>query len=61
MVETPFTFESMGKQLVGIAHDPIQGNNTGVLMCHGFTEDKSENNRLFVETARVFGPRRILC
>lgn len=53
MVETPFTFNSLGNQLVGIAHFPSYRNNTSILMCHGFTGNKSENNRLFVETGRA--------
>jgi alpha-beta hydrolase superfamily lysophospholipase len=57
MAETPFTFISQGEQLVGMTHYADEWNGTTILMCHGFTEDKAESNRLFVEAAREFAQR----
>ena len=54
MNESQISFLSKDKQLIGMVHYPIIGNGNAVLMCHGFTSDKVENKRLFVETARAF-------
>ena len=54
MQEIPITFQSQGKQIVGIIHQPEKENDIAVIMCHGFTGDKTENKRLFVETGRAF-------
>ncbi|HDL18759.1 MAG TPA: alpha/beta fold hydrolase [Bacteroidetes bacterium] len=54
MIEKPVQFLSNGKQLVGMLHQPEKENKIVVVMCHGFTGDKTENKRLFVETARAF-------
>ncbi len=50
--EIPFTFKSEGHQLVGILH--TGDSKKLVILCHGFTGNKIENKRLFVETARAF-------
>jgi dienelactone hydrolase len=54
-METPVTFESAGQQVVGILHVPdhVSGPRPGVLFCHGFTGNKQETHRLFVQTARA--------
>jgi len=54
MKETPLTFSSQKKQLVGIAHYPKSENGFAVIMCHGFTGNKLEDKCLFVEAARAF-------
>lgn len=53
MIEKPVQFLSNGQQLVGMLHLPERESKTMVVMCHGFTGDKTENKRLFVETARA--------
>lgn len=54
MVERPIAFENQGEQLVGMLHIPEgEGRHPGVILCHGFTGNKSESHRLFVHTARV--------
>ncbi len=50
--ETPVVFQSEGHQLVGIKHH--SGQDKILIMCHGFTGNKIENKRLFVEAARAF-------
>jgi pimeloyl-ACP methyl ester carboxylesterase len=50
IVEVPLAFTSQGNQLIGILHQC--GSTKLVVMCHGFTSNKIENKRLFVETAR---------
>lgn len=50
--ETPVVLSSEGHQLVGIWHQG--GHPTLCILCHGFTSNKSEDRRLFVETARTF-------
>jgi uncharacterized protein len=52
VTETPIVFESEGSQLVGMLHSANAENI--VILCHGFTGNKSENKRLFVEAAREF-------
>ena len=51
-LEIPFYFQSQGKQLVGVHHK--MDSEKIVIMCHGFTGNKVENKRLFVEAARNF-------
>lgn len=55
MQETPYTFKSNGNQIVGMVHHPAgPEKRTALLMCHGFTGNKCEANRLFVDAARDF-------
>ncbi|MBC7187541.1 MAG: alpha/beta fold hydrolase [Calditrichaeota bacterium] len=54
MREYPVAFQSEGHQLVGILHMPAMHAGRGVIMCHGFTGNKVESRRLFVEAARAF-------
>jgi len=54
MIESPITILSQGEQLVGMVHQPQVGNGTAVILCHGYTGQKTENKRLFVEAARAF-------
>lgn len=49
--EKPLTFISEGNQLVGILHTAEQDKL--VILCHGFTGNKIENKRLFVEFSRA--------
>lgn len=53
--EIPITFQSQGAQLVGMHHNV--DTEKIVIMCHGFTSNKSESKRLFVEAARDFASR----
>lgn len=52
--EYPVTFKNKRQQqLVGILHLPGEGSSPPViLMAHGFTDDKTCDNRLFVKFAR---------
>ena len=50
--EVPVVITSEGHQLVGIHH--LGDSPRIVIMCHGFTGNKIENKRLFVEAARSF-------
>ena len=52
ITETPVVFQSEGNQLVGIHHQA--GHHKVVILCHGFTGNKIESKRLFVEAARTF-------
>ena len=52
--ETPIIFQSQGEQLVGILHTPEKQTKNLIIMCHGFTGNKVESRRLFVEAARTF-------
>jgi len=45
-------FQSMGKQIVGMHHK--SNDEKLIIMCHGFTGNKIENKRLYVEAARTF-------
>jgi pimeloyl-ACP methyl ester carboxylesterase len=59
IIETPITFQSEGNQLVGIHHqaetiDGAPAPTKIIILCHGFTGNKIENKRLFVEAARAF-------
>lgn len=53
MSETPVTFWSENALIVGMLHTPEQPSDTMVILCHGFTGNKQENKRLFVEAARA--------
>jgi len=57
--ETPITFQnSRGQKLYGVLHLPNSGMRTPiVIMAHGFTDDKTGDNRLFVKFAREIAPR----
>jgi dienelactone hydrolase len=51
--ERPITFRSAGEQVVGMLHLPEgKGPFPAVVFFHGFTGNKSEAHRLFVQTAR---------
>jgi pimeloyl-ACP methyl ester carboxylesterase len=52
--ETPIIFQSQNEQLVGILHTPPHETKNLIIMCHGFTGNKVESRRLFVEAARKF-------
>lgn len=51
--EKPFTFSSAGYELSAFIHIPFTGFSSMVLMLHGFTGNKVEANRLFVDIARA--------
>lgn len=54
--ETPVVFQNQGQQIVGMWHAPVESGADGfpvVVFCHGFTGNKSESQRIFVETART--------
>ncbi len=53
MLEIPTAFYSEGKQLVGIRHHPEKRTEKALILCHGYTGNKAENKRLFVEMARA--------
>ncbi len=54
MIEKPVTFKSERQQIVGMWHQPDgQGPFPAVLFLHGFTGNKAEAHRLFVQQARA--------
>jgi dipeptidyl aminopeptidase/acylaminoacyl peptidase len=54
MLEKPVTFNSERQQIVGIWHQPDgRGPFPTVLFLHGFTGNKAESHRLFVQQARA--------
>ena len=53
IIETPITFHSEGQQIIGIIHRPSKTTNKIIIMCHGFTGNKIESRRLFVDIARA--------
>ena len=53
-IEKPIVFHSEDEQIVGILHTPSKTTKNIVIMCHGFTGNKVESRRLFVEAARAF-------
>ena len=59
--ELPVTFNnSRGQKLCGVLHFPRGSVKTPiVIMVHGFTDDKTGDNRLFVKFAREIAPRGI--
>lgn len=55
MKETPVTFRSKNKQIVGILHLPNRKKSPVIIMCHGFTGSKiGTAYGLFVQAAREF-------
>lgn len=53
--ERPIVFQNQGMQLIGMLHEPAGGGKKpGVLFLHGFTGNKLESHRLFVNAARAF-------
>ncbi len=53
-METPVTFKSAGEQIVGVWHQPAgRGPFPAVLFLHGFTGNKAESHRIFVQQARA--------
>lgn len=59
--EIPVTFHnSRGQKLYGVLHLPRSKVRTPiVIIVHGFTDDKTGDNRLFVKFAREIAPRGI--
>ena len=54
MIEQPITFLSGGQQVVGMFHLPEgEGKFPAVLMLHGFTGNRTETRRIFVQVARA--------
>ena len=53
--EHPVVFMSNGAQLVGV-HHKVDSDKI-VIMCHGFTGNKVEDKRLYVESARDLASR----
>ncbi len=51
--EKPLTFPSAGYELSAYIHIPSAGANAMALFLHGFTGNKIEANRLFVDLARA--------
>lgn len=51
-LETPVVLQSQSQRLVGMLH--AADSKKMLVLCHGFTQNKIEHNRLFVEAARVF-------
>lgn len=51
-LEKPLVFPSSGYELAAYIHIPQPGTSNMVLMLHGFTGNKIEANRLFVDIAR---------
>ena len=51
--EKPLTFSSSGFELSSYIHIPNSHTSSMVLMLHGFTGNKIEANRLFVDIARA--------
>ncbi len=52
-IEKPITFLSSNYELFGVIHIPSTGFNSFTVMLHGFTGNKVEANRLFVDIARA--------
>ncbi|ADM27798.1 dienelactone hydrolase [Ignisphaera aggregans DSM 17230] len=52
-IEKPITFLSNNYELFGVIHIPSTGFNSFTVMFHGFTGNKVEANRLFVDIARA--------
>ena len=54
-MELPIAFENEGQQLIGVLHVPNGASKVpGVVMCHGFTGNRSESHFLFTKAARAF-------
>src|SRR5512135_3017139 len=56
-MEVQVEFASGGEAVFGVLHVPEAVPSPGVVMCHGFTGNKSEAHRLFVGAARSFCAR----
>jgi uncharacterized protein len=54
VAEVQAQFASQGQAIFGVLHTPEATPAPGLIMCHGFTGDKSESHRLFVNAARDF-------
>jgi pimeloyl-ACP methyl ester carboxylesterase len=54
--ETPVILNSQSHRLVGMLHP--SASTKIVILCHGFTFNKIEHNRIFVETARALAERQ---
>jgi len=52
-VERPVTFLSSDYELMGVVHIPSTGFNSSIIMLHGFTGNRVEAGRLFVDLARA--------
>uniref|UniRef100_A0A832CA05 Alpha/beta fold hydrolase n=1 Tax=Ignisphaera aggregans TaxID=334771 RepID=A0A832CA05_9CREN len=52
-IEKPLTFPSSGYELSAYIHIPTPNPSSVVLMLHGFTGNKIEANRLFVDISRA--------
>ncbi len=63
-MEKPVTFRNRGKQLVGMLHVPDElhrGDKApAIVMFHGFTGNRTEAHRLFVQVARNLCSARFL-
>jgi len=57
ITEEPVTFKSGGMQVMGVLHIPEDGRKAAIAMCHGFTGEKVEAHRLFVDFARAASRR----
>ncbi|MEM2905156.1 MAG: alpha/beta fold hydrolase [Candidatus Bathyarchaeia archaeon] len=55
-MEHPFFFRSSSYQLAAVLHTPTvsEGKSPCIVMCHGYTGNKAEAHRLFVQAARRF-------
>jgi hypothetical protein len=51
-MEEHVSFASHSQAIAGVLHVPDQPKAPGIIMCHGFTGNKSEAHRLFVAAAR---------
>lgn len=64
MVEQPIQIHRGEQQLVGMWHQPdvaLTQSFPAVIFCHGFTGQKAEAHRLFVDTARHLAKRGVGC
>ncbi len=52
-IEKPITFFSSGFEIFGVFHIPSTGFRSTIVMFHGFTGNRIEVNRLFVDIARA--------
>jgi len=51
-MELPLAFASDGEQIIAVLHVPEHRPAPGIIMCHGFTGNKAESHRIFVNMAR---------
>ena len=64
MVEQPILIHRGEQQLVGMWHQPQAASAQpfpAVIFCHGFTGQKTEAHRVFVDTARQLAKRGVGC